>query len=135
MKLRLNGFGPDILHLVSQDALANSGIIPGDAICLREYAPKWWNSSVHAKRMQHTPSQSSTVNAAQKQDATTPNKHICFEKHYYEGGKYIIWGSKLIAIKGPMPPNPEFQWHYHLYELDAVIPIPDGYVPMFEDND
>ena len=47
-QMRLKGFGPDILHLFSQDSLVNLGMTPGDAICLQTNAPKWWNGS-HAK--------------------------------------------------------------------------------------
>jgi hypothetical protein len=40
--LLLKGYGPDIMHLVNNDDLAEVGISPGDAIQLKEYASRWW---------------------------------------------------------------------------------------------
>ena len=126
--MRLKGFGPDILHHVSQDSLVNLGITPGDAIRLQNNAPKWWNGS-HAKRKRS----GLKANQQKQLDTTPPNKRVRFEKHYYDGGKHVLWGSKLI--EGDLHPNADFQWHYHSYEHDSVIPIPQGYVPLFEEED
>jgi hypothetical protein len=47
-----------------------------------------------------------------------------------------MWGSRLVEgnftnNKGDL----DFQWHYHSYEHDAVIPVPPGYLLLFEGSD
>ena len=127
-RLRLKGFGPNILHHVSQDALTDLSITPGDAIHLQDNAPKWWNST--AAKCKH-PS-SITKDAISR---TPPNKRIRFEKHYHDGRKSIMWGLRLVEGNFTNEGDLDFQWHYHSYEHDAVIPIPPGYLPLFEGSD
>ncbi|KAF8336084.1 hypothetical protein F5887DRAFT_1078938 [Amanita rubescens] len=128
-RLRLKGYGPDILHRVGHDALTDLGITPGDAIRLQDNAPKWWNST-DAKR-KHPSSITEDSDAINR---TPPNKRVRFEKHYHDGGKSILWGSRLVS--GNFTNNEgDFTWHYHSYEHDAVIPVPPGYLPVFEGSD
>lgn len=42
LSLSIKGYGPDILHMVNAQELTETGVSPGDAIRLREYANKWW---------------------------------------------------------------------------------------------
>jgi hypothetical protein len=125
-RLHLKGFGPDILHRINQDALIDLGIMPGDAIHLQDNALKWWNSA--AAKHKHASVDKPTINS------TPPNKHIQFEKHYHDGGKAILWGSKLVECNFDSH-GTNFQWHYHSYAHDAVVPIPPGYAPLFKDSD
>src|SRR5258708_17277630 len=39
--LQMLGFGPDILHLVNNDALTNIGLTLGDIICLKQNSQQW----------------------------------------------------------------------------------------------
>ncbi len=39
--LQMLGFGPDILHLVNNDALTNIGLTLGDVICLKQNSQQW----------------------------------------------------------------------------------------------
>jgi hypothetical protein len=48
-KLSAKGYGPDILHLVSDESLCNIGLLPGDVIRMKGGSAAWWNSA-DAKR-------------------------------------------------------------------------------------
>ena len=67
------GFGPDILHLVDDDALTNIRLTPGDVIHLKQNSQQWWNSA-DAKCKRTQADQPPSV------PTTPPNKRVAFKK-------------------------------------------------------
>ena len=120
------GFSPDILHLVDDGVLKNVGFTPGDVIRLKQNLQQWWNSmDAKHKRNSPTPPQS-----------TLPNKRVTFEKRYHGGGSYRLYRPKITEAEGDLPPNTNFDWHYFCKALNAMVPLPFGYVPVFDgEND
>src|SRR5258707_600151 len=94
--LRMLGFGPDILHLVNDDALTNIGLTPGDIIRLKQNLQQWWNSA-DAKRKQTQADQPPSV------PTTPPNKRVAFEKRYHNGGCYHVYGPKMVEVDNFSP--------------------------------
>ena len=71
------GYASDILHFVDDSTLKDIGIKLGDVIHLKENSLLWLNSfSSKCKQDNHVPFALSTP----------PNKRVCFEKQFHDGG-------------------------------------------------
>ena len=122
--LSSKGYGPNILHRVKDESLVTLGIPPGDVIWLQDNALKWWNGPNAKRRFSHADNESNDKHT---------KKHVCFEKRYRdESGKYSLWGYKLVA--GDVDPGADYEWWYYSEAHDAVVPVPQGYVPLLEEE-
>ncbi len=123
--LWMQGFGPDILHLVDDGVLKNVGFTPGDVIRLKQNSQQWWNSTdAKRKRTSPTPPQS-----------TPPNKRVSFEKRYHDGGTYRLYGPKIVEAEEDLLPNASFDWYYFCKARDTMVPLPVGYMPVIDGKD
>jgi len=117
------GYTPDILHLVDNSCLKDIGIKAGDVIRLKQNFLQWLNSSA-SKRKQgdHLPSTPSTP----------PNKKVCFEKHFHDGGAAQVYGPCIAEANDDVPVDLAFDWFFYCDARDAWVPIPLGCVPVLE---
>jgi hypothetical protein len=123
--LRIQGFGPDILHLVDDAALKDVGFTPGDVIRLKQNSQQWWNSvDAKRKRTNDTPSPA---------QSTPPSKRVAFEKRYHDGGRYRFYGPKIV--EGDFTPGADVDWFYYCKARDAMVPLPPGHKPILEGED
>jgi hypothetical protein len=118
------GYGPDILHLVSDNDLKDIGIKPGDVIRLKQHSLQWLNSSA-SKRKQgnHMPSTPSTP----------PNKRVRFEKRFRDGGAARLYGPRIAEAEDDVPEESSFDWFYFCNARNAWVPVPPGCVPVLDD--
>lgn len=133
-RLRLQGFGPDIIHLVDDAALKDVGFTPGDVIRLKQHSQRWWNSG-DAKRKRATNDTGHTAPPAivPSGDTTPPGKKVHFEKRYNDGGCYRFYGPKII--EGDFTPSADAQWFYFCRARDAMVPLPPDHIPILEGGD
>ena len=104
------GYAPNILHLVDNSTLKDIGIKPGDVICLKQNSLLWLNSfSSKCKQDNHVPFAPSTP----------PNKMVCFEKQFYDGGAAQVYGLHIVDAEGNMPKDLTFDWFYFCKACDA----------------
>jgi hypothetical protein len=122
--LQMLGFGPNILHLVNNNALTNIGLTPGDVIHLKQNSQQWWNS-VDAKHKQTQADQPPLVLT------TSPNKRVAFEKQYHNGGSYHVYGPKMVKVDN-FSPEPGTNWFYFCKASDTFIPLPPSYAPVLD---
>ena len=126
--LEESGYGPDILHLVTDGDLKDIGIKPGDVIRLKQHSLQWLNSSA-SKRKQgdHTSSPPSTP----------PNKKVRFEKRFHDGGLARLYGPRIRRLdgnEGDMPERLPYDWFYFCEAHDDWVSIPPGCVPVLEND-
>ena len=131
-ELVAKGYGPDILHLVSDESLQNIGILPGDVIRLKGGSVAWWNS-VDAKRKLPL----FDLDDARPNPSTPPNKTVHYERCYAEGGAKTFWGPILEPLSGNNTQSVEDrETSFYCPIRKGMVPIPAGFVvPMTEDNE
>src|SRR5712672_3393210 len=123
--LRMQGFGPDILHLVDDAALKDIGFTPGDVIRLKQNSQQWWNSAdAKRKRANDTPS---------PVQSTPPNKRVAFEKRYSDGGSYRLYGPRIVEEH--FSPGADVDWFYFCRAREAMVPLPPGHKPILDSKD
>ncbi|KAH9030450.1 hypothetical protein EDB84DRAFT_1439094 [Lactarius hengduanensis] len=108
--LSLKGYGPDIMHLISVPDLVEVGILPGEAIRLKEYASKWW---------------------AQEHQRVTKRSH----SHISDIAQVHLplqTGSSGLAPIGTYDTD-DYAWWVYSRELKEYVPLPPGKVPVFND--
>jgi hypothetical protein len=134
LSLSQQQLGPDILHLVENKELAELGILAGDIIRLKEFAPKWWNveSQQAGVKRRRTGEITGTV---PETPVTPPNKKYRFEKQYTDGGSMTVFGPGWDA--GDVGEDADYTWHVYSKDLKMVVPLPRGFIPTLdgEDND
>lgn len=115
-------YGPDILHLITDQDLVALEIPHGDAIRLKRAAETWWNSPL-AKR----------PCAAPALPRSPSPDHIRFIKRYHEGnGQFSVFGKGLLD--GDNGHYQEYDWYYYSRVEKREIKVPDGKVPdLFEE--
>ncbi|KAF8159097.1 hypothetical protein K438DRAFT_1942479 [Mycena galopus ATCC 62051] len=149
--MRRNGYGPDIMHLVDNEALEDIGMSKGDVLRIKGGASKWWNGP-DAKRKREDGGaaadqlggnysgggQSGGHSREQNLDllVTPPNKKVAFELRYSGGGAQRLYGPRL----SPGEPNiPEGEMFYRCPVRNAWVPVPAGYRAVIdrgeEEND
>ncbi|KAJ7677179.1 hypothetical protein B0H17DRAFT_1207230 [Mycena rosella] len=128
--IRLNGYGPDIMHLVDDKELADLGINKGDAICIKAGSQTWWNGP-NAKRKRGDDSEtmpgSSGANLPDI-NATPPAKKVAFKRCFTEGRSERLYGPRLA------PGDGERNVFYHCPRRNKFVPIPRGYCSTIEDE-
>ncbi len=121
------GFGPDILHLVDDNALTNIGLTLGDVIHLKQNSQQWWNSA-DAKHKWTQADQPPSI------PTTPPNKRVAFEKRYHNGGCYRVYGPKMVKVDN-FSPKPGADWFYFCKASDTFIPLPPSYAPVLDSKE
>src|SRR6266849_4509195 len=121
----MQGFGPDILHLVDNRVLKNVGFTPRDVICLKQNLQQWWNSTdTKCKWTSPMPPQS-----------TPPNKRVSFKERYHDGRTYRLYGPKIVEAERDLLLNASFDWYYFCKAQDTMVPLPVGYMPVIDGED
>lgn len=121
-RMKMKGYGPDILGDVETSDLVEIGIPPGDVLRLKRAAPVWW-SSADAKR------QCTKANAFGQDDSTDlVQSLIGFEKRYKDG-------SGAARTAGTLEPTDDFfdetfDWFYYFDAAKKMVPIPPGFMPV-----
>lgn len=121
--MRRLGYGPDILADVNDADLIKIGVPPGDVIRLKRFAPDWWGSA-DAKRKRVVA------------DVDVPNKRprVSFERIFKDQ-------SGAARTYGTLEPSddefvdPEADWYYYSNAAQAMIPIPQGFMPVLPGDD
>jgi hypothetical protein len=140
--LRMQGFGPDILHLVDDGALKDIGFTPGDVIRLKQNSQRWWNST-DAKRKRESLRDDNTVPseplvqrrrpndiAPSPLELTPPSQKVTYEKHYNDGGRYRFYGPRMK--EGEFTPADGAEWFYFCRARDTMVSLPPNYIPILE---
>ncbi|KAH9027206.1 hypothetical protein EDB84DRAFT_1272810 [Lactarius hengduanensis] len=137
--LSLKGYGPDIMHLISVPDLVEVGILPGEAIRLKEYASKWWaqerqrvtkRSHSHISDIAQVRPPLQTGSSGLAPVGTPPNKRLRFEKRFHDGGGMTTYGCGIA--KGTYDTD-DYAWWVYSRELKEYVPLPPGKVPVFND--
>jgi hypothetical protein len=94
------GYGLDIMHLVNITDLIDIGMPPGDAICLEDYAVKWWTDK-HRCVAKHPRGVESSQTIPPLADSTPLSKCLRFKKCFNDGGATRLMGlmSCQAAVK------------------------------------
>jgi hypothetical protein len=133
--MRENGYGPDIMHLLEDQALVDCGLTKGDALRIKAGAVSWWNGP-DAKRKRvveetvSVPSElpgSSMAGPSQPRDngpTTPPNKKVAFERRFEDDGATRFWGPRITPVKGSQSDADKNTW---LLAAGSWIPMPLGY--------
>ncbi|KAJ7098942.1 hypothetical protein C8R44DRAFT_642692 [Mycena epipterygia] len=103
-----NGYGPDIIHLLDDQALVDCGFTKGDALRIKAGAGEWWKGpDAKRKRVQTEEpgsgsgsgsTSSSTHHVPHTQnnvDVTPPSKKVAFEHRYDDGGRERFYDPRL----------------------------------------
>lgn len=134
-QFRTHGYGPDILHLVDDVALHRIGLSEGDIICLKQNALRWWNLESESNKRKRPDEDSSMPSDPAQPDAsphTPPNLRVRFEKKFYDGGHARLYGPRITP--GKLPPGNDFEWTYFCEARSRFVPLPDGYIPVLNDQ-
>jgi hypothetical protein len=123
--LAREGYGPDILSDVDQQALVACGLTSGDAIRLKRGAQSWWNGP-DAKK-----SKVANIPPTPMSDEEENRDYgIHFEKRYCEGGCKSYFGSHVVP--GKNRGHREFSWWYFNTVTRKTEPVPQGMVPCLD---
>jgi len=123
--LRQKGYGPDILHLVPDESLAETGLPHGDVIRLKAGCAAWFTSA-DAKRKR------TEEDKTDDRPRTPPNKKVRYEKRFKDGsGAHTFWGPYLEP--GDMF-HPEWEIYYYCEARREYFPIPQGYCVIEDDE-
>jgi hypothetical protein len=117
-------YGPYILHLVSDKALTDLGISPGNILWLKTGSEKWWNSA--------KPKQKGCEDDDTSVDLAPPTKKIWYEKCYHDGGEATFWGPALVPDKSR--PGSDYTVYYYCKAQGDIFPIPPGYIACEEEE-
>jgi len=121
--LENRGYGPDILHLVSDTDLEACGFNRGDVLRLKRGAADWWNGPEAKKPKLDNPR------------ATTPppEYNIRFEKRFHMGGSVSLFGSGIYEAPAPdpkvLPVQYDYDYWYHNPVTKRLEQMPEGYLP------
>jgi hypothetical protein len=125
--LEAKGYGPDILHLVTDDLLLEAGLLPGDVIRMKAGCVPWWNSD-DAKRKRGVDTDGLSLLR------TPPSKKVRYEERYSDGGSKTFFGPALIP--GGQVPSIDSEIFYYCPIRRGMAPIPAGFeMPYIPDND
>lgn len=130
--MRQNGYGPDIMHMLDDQALVDCGMTKGDVLRMKKGALEWWKGpDAKRKRTDSIPaggqsgqsllSFGSAAGLSHVNDPVTPpSKKIAFEHRYEEGGATRFWGPQIT-------PSDHHDKHVWLRAAGNWIPMPPGY--------
>ena len=131
--LSKKGYGPDIMHLVSVADLVDIGMAPGDAICLKKYALKWWNGEHHhvAKHPRDVETVSISTQAIPPLAELTPlSKRLHFEKCFNDDGGMTVYRP---AVKSGSCKDEDYTWWLYSKELKMYLQLPMNKAPVLKD--
>ncbi len=132
--LSLKGYGPDIMHHISVSNLADVGMPPGNAICLKEYASKWWTEKcqhgVKCPCNMETECQASTSAPPPIVHTTPLSKHLCFQKCFNDGGEMTMYGPGIAT--GRREDNADYVWWVYSKDLKMYVPLLPDNVPIIK---
>ena len=121
--LERKGYGPDILHLVKDESLIETGLPPGDVIRMKAGCIAWW-SSADAKR-KHEPEATATDD---RHNHTPPNKKIRYERRYKDGtGANTFWGPVLEPDDSNSEMPADSDLFFFCSARCAMVPVPPGF--------
>ena len=120
------------MHLVSVADLGNVGMAPGDAICLREYASRWWTDERRRATKRPRDTEVSTQALLPVSKSTPPSKKLRFEKRYNRGGGLMTF--RPAVKSGTLDDDVDYMWWVYSKELGMFVPLPMGKVPVLLDE-
>ena len=120
--LSAKGYGPDILHLVPDDALLEAGMSHGDVIRVKLGCVDWWSGQ--GKRGHNAESEGS--------DRTPPNKKVRYERKWAEGGARTFYGPILVPGKQSLSDR---ETSYYCTITKRMVPLPQGYTLIADEDD
>jgi hypothetical protein len=133
----MQGFGPDILHLVDDGVLKDIGFTPGDVIRLKQNSQRWWNSTDAKRKWDDTVPSEPLVQHRRPNDAapapldlTPPCKKVAYEKHYSDGGRYRFYGPRMK--EGEFTPADGAEWFYFCRARETMVSLPPNCIPILE---
>ncbi|KAF6746651.1 hypothetical protein DFP72DRAFT_822902 [Ephemerocybe angulata] len=151
--LEAEGYGPDILQDIPNEDLKKLGINSGNVIRLKRAAPAWWS----IEKLQ--PKKRAFDDAFGGDDAGGDDAggddrgaqkrrklSIQFEKRWFDpkvtnpgpGNDGLLGSARMNGsgfTEGRLRDDVDFQWYYFSDEVQAVVPIPPGFVPILDDGD
>jgi hypothetical protein len=130
--LQAKGYGPDVLQLATDASLESLGIPEGDVLRLKKGCVEWWNSR-DAKR-KRCDSKDNSSSHHDNINRTPPNKKVCFETRFAEGGSYTFFGPRMIEAD-PDGPEPADKTWYYCEARQGMFPIPRGFMALPEGGD
>ena len=126
--LAREGYGPDILSDVDQQALVACGLTSGDAIHLKHGAQSWWNGPDAKKlKVANIPP---TFMSAGWDEEENQDYGVRFEKRYCEVGSKSYFGSHVMP--GKNRGHHEFSWWYFNTVTHNSEPVPQKMVPCLD---
>jgi hypothetical protein len=132
--MELNGYEPDILHLIDDQDLVAIGFNKGNAIRIKKAAAEWWNGPEARKKRTIT-----EVDAPEPPADKEDPKRIAFERRYPDGGGRRFWGPRLMRSRvfTPVPGEEDEEdegdggetW-YLCEARQEWFPVPAGYLAV-----
>jgi hypothetical protein len=125
--LRRKRYGPDILHRVPDKALEEVGILPGDAIRLKDGAVVWWNGP-NAKRKRVDGDEDASEPPTKRDSADS----VAYERRFDDGGGCHFSGPPMVGGDYYVPG--ETLWYKCTARKDW-FPVPRGYTVIMEEEE
>ncbi|KAJ7920446.1 hypothetical protein B0H13DRAFT_1867527 [Mycena leptocephala] len=123
--MRENGYGPDIMHLLEDQALVDCGMTKGDALRIKAGAVSWWNGpDAKRKRVEEETGMAGPSQPRDDGPTTPPNKKVSFERRFEGDGATRFWGPRITPAKGGQSEADKNTW---LLAAGSWIPMPLGY--------
>ncbi|KAF8270730.1 hypothetical protein EI94DRAFT_1797821 [Lactarius quietus] len=119
------GYGLDIMHLINVTDLVDIGMLPSDAICLKEYAHPH-DETVHHNAIMLTQA------LPPASESTPPSKRLRFEKHFNDGGGNTVYGP---AVRSGSWGEVDYTWWIYSKELSMYVPLPSNKVPYLKNTE
>ncbi|KAJ6595492.1 hypothetical protein DFH09DRAFT_1072470 [Mycena vulgaris] len=133
----MNGYGPDIMHLVDNQDLVELGMSKGDVIRLKAGSQLWWNGPT-AKRKQSQESITYLMSGSSgtitpfppfgDAPTTPPSKKVAFERRYDDGGAERFHGPTIV------PGDDMGEVWYRCPVHNTWGPVPLGYRSVVEEE-
>ncbi|RXW16753.1 hypothetical protein EST38_g9107 [Candolleomyces aberdarensis] len=138
---KARGLGPDVIEHLSKADLDELGISRGDGIRLQRLAPSWWDSEkkglVRKRKADDAFPHDDESPRRLCPAPQAPPVSIRFEKRWIDkasgqlldgGASYFGSGFRL----GQAHEHIDYCWWYFSQEVQALIPVPQGYLPVLE---
>lgn len=91
----MQGYGPNILHLIDDATLLAQGLSEGDVIHLKQNSLQWWNHKLESKKRKQ-PDQDVGGPAMpiqpQPELHAPPNIKVQFKKRFHDEGAARLYG-------------------------------------------
>ncbi|KDQ49830.1 hypothetical protein JAAARDRAFT_200477 [Jaapia argillacea MUCL 33604] len=116
----LCSYGPDVLQMFDEKQFENLGFTPGDSICLKNRAMKWWHGP-EAKRKC-----ADLVAGASESDVEHPKaKEFRYEVEFLDGGQHIYYGPGMCPGESKIPGQTT---RYFCEVQNCLVPVLAGMV-------